>query len=65
MTVQEPSGNLNLLRLAANILASIQDDILVPAASSSWSVHRSQSLLVCPGQQTGASRATCPSPVAL
>jgi len=54
-TVQELSGNLNSLRLDANILASIQDDILVLAESSSWSVHRSQSLLVCLGQQAGAS----------
>lgn len=65
MTVQELSGILNLLWLAADLLASLQDDILAPAVSSSWSVHRSQSLWVCPGQQTGASRATSPTPVAL
>ena len=53
MTLQELSGSLNLLWLDADILAWVQDDILVPVESSSWSVHGSQRLLVCLGQQTG------------
>lgn len=46
VTLQELSGNLNLLRLDAGILASIQGGILALAESSSWSVHRSQRRLV-------------------
>lgn len=44
MTLQELSGSLNLLWLDADILAWVQDDILVPVESSSWSVHGSQRL---------------------
>lgn len=59
------AGNLNLLRLDANSLALIQDDILVLAESSSWSVHRSQSPLVGPGERAGASHAAWTSLVTL
>lgn len=64
MAAQEVSGNLNLLRLGADILALIQGGILVLAESGSWSVHRSQSLVCSPGIADRLSHSGCTGLVA-